>query len=535
MAMSLGSLVKNLVGCTLPSSGAGQRVSGFEEYSESQYKLLTRKGIYPYEYMTSWDRLEETELPPVEAFYSELSMSRVSRGDYQHAQRVWKEFVIRHLGEYHDLYLQMDVVLPENIFEKFRETALKHYGLNPAHFYTLPGFSNWCACLKHTRVRLELLTNPDMLLMFELGIRGGITKAIHKYASANNQYDPSADSIYFQYLDANNLYGWAMSQPLPTGRFRWVDIKPDEIHDLASYENKGYLLEYDISSPRELHDSRNDLPFMCERMEINLVEKLVPNLHNKRNYVIHIRALDQALTHELILEKIHRAIEFDQSASMKTYIDFNTQLRTLTTNNFEKYFFQLMNNMVFGKTMVNIRKHRNIKLITNGEKYCCTTAHPNFKSGIRFYENLMACEMGKIKVIMKKPIYLGQAILDLSKIIMYEFHYDYMKRTYDKDKLQLCYMDIDSLVYNIKTKDFYANFADDVPERFDTSGYASDRRRPLKIGLNKKVIGLMKDELGGAIMTDFIVLRPKLYSYKVLDGVENKSVKELRNASLRKP
>ena len=141
--------------------------------------------------------------------------------------------------------------------------------------------------------------------MFELGIRRGITKAIHKYASANNQYDPSADSIYFQYLDANNLYRWAMSQPLPTGRFRWVDIKPDEIHDLASYENKGYLLEYDISYPRKLHDSRNDLPFICERMEINLVEKLVPNLHNKRKYVIHIRALDQALTHELILEKIH--------------------------------------------------------------------------------------------------------------------------------------------------------------------------------------------------------------------------------------
>ena len=141
MAMGLDSSGKNLVGCTLPSSGAGLRVSGFEEYSESQYKLLTRKGIYPYEYMTSWDRLEETELPPVEAFYSELSMSRVSGGNYQHAQRVWKEFVIRNLGEYHDLYLQMDVVLPENIFEKFRETALKHYGLNPAHFYTLPGFA----------------------------------------------------------------------------------------------------------------------------------------------------------------------------------------------------------------------------------------------------------------------------------------------------------------------------------------------------------------------------------------------------------
>ena len=268
-----------------------------------------------------------------------------------------------------------------------------------------------------------------MLLMFERGIRGGITQAVHCYTSANNkymgdQYDPSQESSYLEYLDANNLYGWAMSQLLPTGRFRWVDVKPDEIRKLAKREDKSYLLEVDVSYPKELHDSHNDLPFMCERMEINKVEKLVPNLHNKRNYVIHIRVLDQALTHGLILEKIYRAIEFDQSAWMKTYIDFNTQLRAKATNDFEKDFFKLMNNAVFGKTMENIRKHRNIKLVNNKELYLCTVMKPNFKSGVLFGENLMGCEMGKVKVVMKKPVYLGQAILDFSKIIMYEFQYD---------------------------------------------------------------------------------------------------------------
>ena len=190
--------------------------------------------------------------------------------------------------------------------------------------------------------------------------------------------------------------------------------------------------------------------------------------------------------------------------------------------------------------MKNIRKHRNIKLITTEEKYLLTVMKPNFKSGVRFDENLMGCEMGKIKVVMKKPIYLGQAILDLSKILMYKFHYDYMKPKYDGENfclrgalhLKLCYMDRDSLVYEIKAEDFYADNADDVPARFDTSGYCPNW--PLPIGLNKKVIGLMKDELGGAIMTEFMALRPKLYSYKKLDGSEDKKCKGIKKYIVKK-
>ena len=140
----------------------------------------------------------------------------------------------------------------------------------------------------------------------------------------------------------------------------------------------------------------------------------------------------------------------------------------------------------------------------------------------------MGCEMGKIKVVMKKPVYLGQAILDLSKIVMYEFHYDYMKPKY-QENLKLCYMDTDSLVYNIETEDFYADISEDVPARFDTSSYIPNR--PLPISLNKKVIGLMKDELGGKIMIEFVALRPKLYYYKVSDGFTDKKCKRIKNAS----
>ena len=361
-----------------------------------------------------------------------------------------------------------------------------------------------------------------MLLMFERGIRGGITQSVHRWAKANNpymdsEYKPREPTRYLQYLDANNLYGWAMSQPLPTGGFCRVDVKPDEISKLVNFSNKGYLLEVAVRYPRELHNYHDDLPFMCEYMVINGVEKLIPNLYYKKRYVIHIRALEQALKHGLVLECIHRAIEFKQSAWMKEYIDFNTKLRTASANGFEKDFYKLMNNAVFGKTMENIRKHRNIKLVMSREAYLKAVMKPNFKFGVRFGSNLMGCEMGKIKVVMNKLVYLGQVILDLSKIVMYEFHYDYMKQKYNDRNLTLCYMDTDSFIYSIETDDFYKDIADDIKDRFDTSGYNSSR--PLPIGLNKKVIGLMKDELRGEIMTEFVTLRPTMYAYKT--GAQN--------------
>ena len=434
MSSSLDFLVNNLV-------RGGSEFFGFEEYSKNQYKLLIKKGIYPYEYMTDWDKFKETKLPPRKAFHSKLNMSGVVNEDYEHVNRVWIGFGLKDLGEYHDPYLKTDVILLANVFKAFRKVCLKNYRLDPAHFYIAPGLA-WKACLKKPRIRLELLLDPDMLLIFERGIRGGITQSVIRRAKANNLYmgsefDPDEKTNYLQYLDANNFYGWAMSQPLPTGGFRWVDIKPDEISKLTNRESKGYLLEVNVLYRKELHDSHNDLPFMCERMKINGVEKLIPNLYHKRRYVIHIRALEQALKHGLVLECIHKAIEFKQSAWMKEYINFNTKLRTAAANDFEKDFYKLMNNAVFGKTMENIKKHKNIKLVTNQEAYLKLVMKPNFKSGVRFGPNLMGCEMGKIKGVMNKPIYLGQAILDLSKIVMYEFQYDYMRRKYNDHKLTL--------------------------------------------------------------------------------------------------
>ena len=274
----------------------------------------------------------------------------------------------------------------------------------------------WKACLKKTGIRLELLLDPDMLLMFERGIRGGITQSVHRWTAANNpsmgsEYDKSKPTKYLQYLDTNNLYGWAMSQPLPTGGFHWVEFDESKdlktiINELSKRKDHGYLLEVDVAYPRELHDYHNDLPFMCTKMKLNGVEKLVPNLYCKKKYIIHIKALKQAIDHGLVLKKIHRAIEFKQSAWMREYIGFNMRLRTAAKNDFEKDFYKLMNNSVFGKTMENIRKHRNIKLVNNEEEYLKNVMKPNFKSGTLLGPDLMGCEMGKVRVVLNKPVYI---------------------------------------------------------------------------------------------------------------------------------
>ena len=319
-----------------------------------------------------------------------------------------------------------------------------------------------------------------------------------------------------------------MINNLPTHRFRWrngEDFTPEKKDELVKKDERGYLLEVDVTDPKELHESHNELSFLVEEMRIGREEKLVPDLKDKKGCVVHIKAMDQALKHGLKLKKVRRVIEFQQSKWMKAYIMLNTKLRKDAKNEFEKDFFKLINNSVFGKTMENIRNHKDMKLVTSDKKYLKYVMKPNFKDGHPFSKHLFAVEMGKKEITMNKPVYLGQAILDLSKTLMYEFHYDYMRPKYGS-KVKLCYMDTDSFVYEIETEDFYRDIAKDVEKRFDTSGYSKDDNRPLPIGENKKVIGLMKDELGGKIMTEFVALRVKMYAYRKIDKeVEEKRCK----------
>ena len=325
--------------------------------------------------MDNWERFNEMSLPSKESFYSNLNIENVDDIDYRHGNNVFKRFKLKHLGEYHDLYVQSDTLLLVDVFENFRNKCLEVYELEPAHFLSLPGLA-WQARLKKTNIKLELLTDYDMLLMVEEGIRGGICHAIHRYAKANNKYmenyDKNEEPSYIQYLDANHLYGWAIPRKLPVNNFKWIEdtsrINEEFIKNYNENSNKGYILEVDVKYPKKLHDLHSDLPFLPRRMKIDKYEKLVCNLHNKKKYILHIKSLKQALNHGLKLKKVHRIIEFNQKAWPKPYIDMNTELRKVAGNDFEKDFYKLMNNAVFGKTMENVRKHRDIKLVTTDKK-----------------------------------------------------------------------------------------------------------------------------------------------------------------------
>ena len=354
--------------------------------------LITRKGVYPYDYLDSFDKFDEPRLPPQGAFYSFLKEEHISDADYTHTKDVWQTFNMKTMGDYHDLYLKTDVLLLADVFENFRAMCLKHYSLDPAHYFSAPGLA-WDAALKQSNVTLELLTDPDMHLMIEKGIRGGISVITNRYSVANNPYLPSSynpeePKTYIEYLDANNLYGWAMSQPLPVGDFKWVE---------KMKEGKGYILEVDLEYPEELHSLHSDYPLAPEKMIVtedmlspycrrlkesgpSNIEKLIPNLNNKSKYVLHYKNLEFYQNLGLKVTKIHRIIEFTEKPWLKDYIDFNTNQRKKAANDFEKDFFKLMNNSVFGKTMENVRKHKNVKLVNDVEKRNKLIRKPNFSS-----------------------------------------------------------------------------------------------------------------------------------------------------------
>ena len=534
MSSSLDKLVSNL-----PKESSSFKYTS-KRFQGMKLNLMAKKGVYPYDYMDSFDKFNE-QLPTKEDFFSILNNEHITDEDYNHALKVWKTFSLKNMGEYHNLYLTSDILLLADVFENFRKTCLEYYKLDPCHYFTSPGLS-WDAMLKMTKIKLELITDVDMYQFIEKGLRGGISYIANRYGKANNkymkEYDEKAPSKYIMYLDANNLYGWAMSQYLPTGDFDWLTEQQIEGLDLTKFKEdckRGLILEVDLEYPKELHDLHNDYPLAPEKIKVTkdmlsdysqkiaekfkistgLVHKLIPTLGKKEKYVLHYRNLQLYLDLGLKLTKIHRVLIFNQSPWLKQYIDFNTQKRTNAKNPFEKDFFKLMNNSVFGKTMENIRKRVNVKLVTDEKKLLKWTSKPTFVSSKIFNENLVAIHNIKEQITLNKPAYVGMCILDLSKTLMYDFHYNYIKQHYGS-KAKLLFTDTDSLTYEIEAEDVYSDFWKDK-DLFDNSDYPESS--PYFYKTNKKVIGKFKDEAAGVPICEFVGLRSKMYSYiKEEDG-----------------
>ena len=441
------------------------------------------------------------------------------------------------MDEYHDIYLKADVSLLADIFENFRDVCIKNYKLDSAWYYTSPGLS-WDALLKKTEIKLDLLSDINMILFIEGGIRGGISMISNRYGKANNKcmenYDPKEESKYITYLDANNLYGWGMSQKLPF-YFRWVNEKKLiglDPFQIDADDDTGYILQVDLEYPKELHNLHNDYPLAPENITINKIDKLAPNLNNKTKYILHLKNLQLYLSLGLKLTKNHKVLAFEQKDWMRPYIDLNTNLRTASKNDFEKDFFKLMNNSVFGQTMEKIRNRVDIRLVNEEKQAKKFASKPTYEGRTILSESLAAVHMKRVKIKFEKPIYAGLCILDLSKMLMYDFHYNYIVKKYGK-RQKLLFTDTDSLAYEIKTEDFYQDISSDVEEKFDTSNYAKNHPSEIKTGCNKEVIGMMKDECGGKQILEFVGLRAKMYSYR-LNEKEEKKAKGAKKVIIKK-
>ena len=455
--------------------------------------LLKQKGVYPYEYIDSLEKLNETQLPPIEAFYSTLKQETITEEEYQHAQNVWNTFNCQTLLDYHKLYLQVDVLILADAFEKFREFFLKHHEIDPAYCYSAPGLT-WQCGFKHTKIKLDLLTDYDMLLMFENGIRGGYSGVLgDRYVKANNKYldgfNPNEKSNYLLYLDANNLYGWAMSQKLPTGNFKWEEPNynwrnpPDE---------RGCIIECDLKyplntkfktqkfplAPEKLKIRKEDLSdyqlnyLSVENKKIGNVSKLILNLKDKEKYVIHYELLKYYEKLGLKVKKIHRIISFKQEAWLEKYINFNTEQRTKATSEFEKDLWKLMNNAFYGKTMENIRGRVNVKMLNTHEEARKMFSKPTYKDHVVFNNDLIAVLNNIPSVKFDKPIYLGMCILDYSKLLMYQFYYERINKLWPRN--QIIGFDTDSFFLNIETEDVYKDMKL-IQNDLDTSNYPNEQ------------------------------------------------------------
>jgi hypothetical protein len=526
---SLEVLVENLVkSCILPFD---KFIHTRQHLGESS--LLFAKGVFPYQYFNSLERFKETKLPPKEKFYNSLKEEEISDEDYERAQKIWKNFNCKTFEDFHNHYLMTDVLLLSDVYECFRRTGMNFYGLDPCQYLTLPAFS-WDALLKYTDIKLELISDPEIFLFFENNIRGGVSVCSHRYARANNQYlpdfNPDKATSYLAYLDANNLYGWAMSQYLPIGKFRFLtecEIAKIDFLDLVDNAETGYVLEVDLEYPESLHDSHNDYPLAPENVLITRdmlspfclsfnqkhidSNKLVPNLRNKMKYVIHYRNLKLYVELGMKIKRIYRVLSFVQSPWMKEYIDFNTEKRKCAQNNFEKDFFKLMNNSVFGKTMENVRRHTKINLVSDPIKFMKMTSRPQIKHFKIINEDAVIVERIKSAVLLCKPIYTGFCVLDLSKLLMYNFHYNVIVAKY-RENVKVLYTDTDSLLYAISTPNLYTDIRE-MANEFDLSDYPENSG--LKSMTNAKVLGKMKDECSGKAAVEFVGLRSKMYSLLV--------------------
>ena len=539
----------------------------YPNITDEDMKLIITKGVYPYEYMNSFERFNEEQLPPIEKFYSSLNNETIYEKDYIHALKVWKTFKIKSLGEYHDFYLKTDVLLLTDIFENFRNVDLLTYNLDPAHYITGCSYSMDAALRRYgKKIQLFHEGQSDMYLFVEKAIRGGMSFIATRHSKANNKYmknyDPTQPSKYIMYLDANNLYGWAMNQKLSVGGYKWENIEEwneERIKNITDDDERGYIFEVDLEYPKEIHDRHNLYPLCPEKKRVQSewlsnyqkeiknklhinddhVDKLITDLTDKSHYILHYKNLQLYIQLGMKLNKIHKCLSYKSEAWLKDYITSNSVLRQKAKADgdaFKTNIYKIKNNSVFGKQMENVRNRVDIKLMKDNKltddknsEYLKLISQPRFKKRTILNENLVAVHRHKKVITLDKPILNGMIILDLSKYLMYDFYYNILQKRYG-DKMKLLMTDTDSLVVEIETEDVYEDMGNmkeyydfsEYPKElyeeyeppkymFDSDEYIEQRKPNLFFNKmifnseNQAVVGKFKDEFASKIVTEFVV------------------------------
>ena len=490
------------------------------------WELLSKKLAYPYEYFKS---LDDYDLPisnlVSDDYFSKLKNGYPQDSEIQRTNEIIETFKIKTGKELTELYLKTDVVLLADVFEKFIKVSLNKFKINPFYCVSLPGYT-WECGLKYTGINLQTLQDKDMILLLENNIRGGISSVM------GDRYVKSDENKKTLYIDANNLYGWAMSQYLPYDDIKFDgDVKLEDILDTPDDSEVGYFVEVDLKYPEEIREKTKNFPFCpdnkfspqdkfteyMKKMKQDSYakcKKLICDWTDKKKYVIHYRMLKFYVRHGMIVEKVHEVISFKQSKWLEKYIDFNTQKRNRTKNDFEKDFYKLLNNAFYGKTMENVRNRSKIEFIKKDEeeKMVKWQSKLTFNGIHKCYEKYDSFTFKQNEVLMDKPIYLGFSVLELSKLLMYETYYDKFQPYFGKENIQYHYGDTDAMVLSIKTKDIVEDLYN-LRDLFDFSNL--NREHKLFSEENKKVVGKFKIETPGSIWIDeFICLRSKAYAYK---------------------
>ena len=528
---------------SLDRLAANMKKSGVETFKRlkqefpENYKLLSEKGVYFYDYASSFSIFSEKNLPPKQAFYSKLREEDISDADYTRAQVVFKTMNCQSLFDYMELYVKTDALILCDVFQNFRKLCLDYYGLDCCHYMSLPGFS-WDAMLKMTNVNIEYMTDIDMYTFIEKNLRGGVTTVNHRQFKANNpyldDYDSAKPTSFIHYVDANNLYGKSMSYKLPYKNFRWLDKDEINLLDTSKIDPEGetcYILEVDLHYPAFLHDYHNDYPLAVESkiteehqlspfnkkfLELHCEKfkpsrKLVPDLKDKKHFVCSLKTLQLCVCKGLEVEKIHRVLAADQTDFVTPYIKFNSTKRQNAKSDFEKDFFKLANNSIYGKFIESLRNRTNVDIVKDEKSAKRLTSKPQFIGFHMLDSKTTVVQSVKRNLVLNKPIACGFIVLENAKNIMGEFWYDVLKPKYG-NKIKLILSDTDSFIYGVFTKDGYEDLYS-LRDLMDFSGYV--KGTPLAIfhdPANKKVPGKFSDEKPTEIINEVIALKPKMYS-----------------------